>query len=427
MIKLNLGCGVFYKPGYVNIDLSEKDVADEVQNVAELKYESNTVDVIEASHIIEHFDIIHLPYILAEWFRVLKPDGVLCIETPNLLKSIVKLKPRNFESKKLTYQFLFGIDYGGNSHKMGFTSRFLKKYLLSTGFTKISKQKQRSFNSEKGIRFCCRKPVNVTLTNTKFFVNHFRTQIKNEFGLLDTLFLDHCESNCISFFGNLKLKNDMGNLSDELCLELIASLTLFSPKIAKIFVEIFSDNLPANINLDIIDYLESIDFSSRMYDSWKSWIKNKDGTAYDVFYFYNHWTSKIKKNMITETKIDVMYNFTKSLDKSDYNYFCFEQVNILSLRTSNQGLRYFSNNNFEKAKELFLEALKLQPYDPVSNWNLARLSKNSENKEKLLFYYKQAIMNVPSRKNKKKIRKETVLLKNDNSKLIPLEPIQIRF
>jgi len=427
MVKLNLGCGVFYKPGYVNIDLSEKDVADEVQNVAELKFESNTVDVIEASHIIEHFDIIHLPYVLAEWFRVLKPDGVLCIETPNLLKSIITLKPKNYESKKLTYQFLFGIDYEGNSHKMGFTSRFLKKYLLSTGFTKISKQKQRSFNSEKSIRYCCRKPSDITLTNTKFFVNHFRTQIKNEFGLLDTLFLDHCESNCVSFFSNLKLKNDMGNLSDELCSELIASLTLFSPKVAKIFVELFSGNLPTNINLDIINYLDSIDFSSRMYENWKSWIKNKDRTTYDAFYFYNHWTSKIKKNLLAETKIDIMYNFIESLDKSDYNYFCFEQVNILFLRTSNQGLRYFSNKNFEKAKELFLETLKLQPYDPVSNWNLARLSINSENKENLLLYYKQAIMNVSSRKHKKQIRKEVKLLKNGNCKLIPLEPIQIRF
>ena len=427
MIKLNLGCGVFYKPGYINIDLSEKDVADEIQNVAELKYESNTIDVIEASHIIEHFDIIRLPYILAEWFRVLKPDGVLCIETPNLLKSIVKLKTRSFESKKLTYQFLFGIDYEGNSHKMGFTCRFLKKYLLSTGFTKISKQKQRSFNSEKSIRFCCRKPTELPLTNPKFFVNHFRTKIKNEFGLLDTLFLDHCESNCVSFFSNLKLKNDMTNLSDEFCLELIASLTIFSPKVAKIFIELFSNNLPAKINLDIIDYLESIDFSSRLYENWKGWIKGKDRTMYDAFYFYIHWTSKIKKNLLSKTKIDVMYNFIESLDESDYKYFCFEQVNILSLRTSNQGLRCFSNEDFEKAKELFLEALKLQPYDPVSNWNLARLSKNSDNKDKLLFYYKQAIMNVSSRKQKKKIRKEVKLLKNGNSKIIPLEPIQIRF
>ncbi|MCK5143039.1 MAG: hypothetical protein KAQ77_04665, partial [Candidatus Heimdallarchaeota archaeon] len=63
----------------------------------------------------------------------------------------------------------------------------------------------------------------------------------------------------------------------------------------------------------------------------------------------------------------------------------------------------------------------------VSNWNLARLSINSENKEKLLIYYKQAKMNALSREHKKKIKKEIHLLKNGNEKLIPLEPIQIRF
>jgi len=427
MIKLNLGCGVFYKPGYINIDLSEKDVADEIQNVADLMYETNSVDVIEASHIIEHFDIIHLPYVLAEWFRVLKPNGELCIETPNLVKSLVTLKPKSYDSRKLTFQFLFGIDYEGNVHKMGFTSKLLKKYLIATGFTKITKRKQKSFKSEKGIRYCCRKPIETPLTNKIFFLNHFRTLIKNEFGLSDTLFLDHCESNCMSIFSNLNLKNDMNHLSDELCLELIATLTLFSTKVAKIFVEIISKKLPSHINLDIIDYLDSIDFSSKMYENWKSWRKNKDRPTYDVFFFYEHWISKIKKSLLSETKLEVLYHFIESLDKTDYNYFCFEQVNILSLRTSNQGLRHFSKGNFEKAKELFLETLRFQPYDPVSNWNLARLSKDSGNKEKLLMYYKQAKINVLSRKHQKKIRKEIKLLKNGNEKLIPLEPIQIRF
>ncbi|MBY9001818.1 MAG: methyltransferase domain-containing protein, partial [Candidatus Heimdallarchaeota archaeon] len=340
MRKLNLGCGIFYKPGYINIDFSEKDVADEVQNVADLKFETNSVDVIEASHILEHFDIIHLPYVLAEWFRVLKPGGKLYVETPNLVRSIVTLKPKSFESMKLTYQFLFGIDYEGNSHKIGFTSRFLKKYLISTGFTKISKQKQISFNSEKSLRYSCKKPAEIPLTNTKFFINQFRTIVQNQFGLSDTLFLDHCESNCMNLFNELKLNNDMNNLSDELCLELLASLTLFSPKVAKIFVELFSNNLPSHINLDVIDYLDSIDLSSKMYENWKSWRKNKDRPTYDVFYFYNHWISKIKKSLLSETKINDMYNFIESLEKNEYNYFCFELVNILSLRTSNQGLRY---------------------------------------------------------------------------------------
>jgi len=427
MIKLNLGCGVFYKPGYINIDSSKDSVADEIQDVADLKFESNSVDIIEASHIIEHFDIVHLPYILAEWFRVLKPNGELFVETPDLLKSIVSLKPNNFESKKRTYQFLFGIDFGGNSHKMGFTSHFLQNYLLSTGFTKISKQKQQSFKSEKSIRYYCRKPVEIPSTNTKFFLNHFRTLIKQRFGLSDTLFLHHCESNCLNIFNKLKIKNDLRNLSKELYIEIIASLTLFSPKIAKIFIELVSNNVPTNIHFDVIDYLDTIDFSSGLYENWKSWKKNENKSMYDIFSFYNHWISKIKKCLLSDAKIEPMFNFIESLDKNEFDYFCFEQVDILSLKTTNLGLKYFSNGNLEKAKELFLEALKLQPSDPVSSWNLARLLKDSKDKERVLSYYKLAISNIITRKHKKKIRQEIKYLKNGKGKAIPLEPIEIRF
>ena len=63
MIKLNLGCGVYYKPGYINIDMFESEIADEIADICHLEYEDNSVDEIEASHIIEHFDVITLPLI----------------------------------------------------------------------------------------------------------------------------------------------------------------------------------------------------------------------------------------------------------------------------------------------------------------------------------------------------------------------------
>lgn len=73
LLKLNLGCGIFYKPGYINVDLFEKSIADQIYDVRHLSFEDNSVDEIEASHILEHFDVIQIPYILSEWLRVLKP------------------------------------------------------------------------------------------------------------------------------------------------------------------------------------------------------------------------------------------------------------------------------------------------------------------------------------------------------------------
>ncbi|MHA1223487.1 MAG: tetratricopeptide repeat protein, partial [Candidatus Heimdallarchaeaceae archaeon] len=181
------------------------------------------------------------------------------------------------------------------------------------------------------------------------------------------------------------------------------------------------------IHFDVIDYLDSIDFSSKLYENWRSWKKNEDEPIYDAFSFYNHWTSKIKKCLLSDAKIDTMFNFIESLDKNEFDYFCFEQVDILSLRKTNLGLKYFSNGNLEKAKELFLEALKLQPSDPASNWNLARLLKVSKDKERVLSYYKLAMSNIITRKHKEKIRQEIKYLKNGKGKAILLESIEIRF
>ena len=90
MIKLNLGCGIYYKPGYINIDKFESEIADEIADICHLQYEDNSVDEIEASHIIEHFDVITLPFLIAEWFRVLKPIGKLIIEAPDFNKGYFK-------------------------------------------------------------------------------------------------------------------------------------------------------------------------------------------------------------------------------------------------------------------------------------------------------------------------------------------------
>jgi predicted SAM-dependent methyltransferase len=128
-IKLNLGCGFVYKPGYVNIDKFDGSVADKISDAGDLPFESNSVDLIEADQLIEHFDHIHCKYVLSEWFRVLKPGRILVLETPDLEKSIGKFIPSEPETKKTTLQWIYGIDSPGMQHKTGFTFDLLKNLL----------------------------------------------------------------------------------------------------------------------------------------------------------------------------------------------------------------------------------------------------------------------------------------------------------
>jgi len=82
-IKINMGCGWRdFGDGWISIDggdyphLNHKDVT-------KLPYGDNTVDLIYSSHLIAYFDRQEIVPIFNEWKRVLKPNGILRIATPD--------------------------------------------------------------------------------------------------------------------------------------------------------------------------------------------------------------------------------------------------------------------------------------------------------------------------------------------------------
>lgn len=44
----------------------------------------NSITILYASHILEHNQIHTVEDTLKEWYRVLKPDGILMISVPDL-------------------------------------------------------------------------------------------------------------------------------------------------------------------------------------------------------------------------------------------------------------------------------------------------------------------------------------------------------
>ena len=114
MIKLNLGCGSVRPVGWVNTDSSlnanlqripiiGKSVAKFFNPVTyessnfkymnlnkKWKYNSNTVDIVYASHLFEHLTQKSADLFLKESFRVLKPGGVMRIVVPDLYQIVKK-------------------------------------------------------------------------------------------------------------------------------------------------------------------------------------------------------------------------------------------------------------------------------------------------------------------------------------------------
>ena len=83
-IKLHLGCGKRYLPGYTHIDLSDYPHIDHRCSVDQLPmFEDESVDLIYASHVLEYFSDQESVVVLQEWRKKLKTGGILRLAVPN--------------------------------------------------------------------------------------------------------------------------------------------------------------------------------------------------------------------------------------------------------------------------------------------------------------------------------------------------------
>jgi len=140
MIRLNLGCGQDIRPGYVNVDVRNLPGVDLVLNLEtdNLPYEDNSVDEILAKDVIEHFSFRNIEKVLREWHRVLKPEGLLTIQTPDFEQIVAKFNSGQIKTwDELSYWLYGAQDYPENHHKAIFTKAELQRLLEHIGFEVI--------------------------------------------------------------------------------------------------------------------------------------------------------------------------------------------------------------------------------------------------------------------------------------------------
>lgn len=82
--KLHLGCGPNEIPGWFHVDVLDYPHIDHRGAVEDLSFISDsTVELIYASHVLEHFGRWTYMDVLLEWRRVLTPGGVLRLAVPD--------------------------------------------------------------------------------------------------------------------------------------------------------------------------------------------------------------------------------------------------------------------------------------------------------------------------------------------------------
>ena len=138
-MKLHLGCGPRYIPGFVHVDCMRAPHVNIVGPVEKLPFSDASISLIYASHVLEHFGRNEYKQVLVEWFRVLEPGGILRLAVPDFSACAAIY----YESGLVDgLSGLVGLLVGGQRdandfHKMVFDEPFLRRDLLSTGFKEV--------------------------------------------------------------------------------------------------------------------------------------------------------------------------------------------------------------------------------------------------------------------------------------------------
>lgn len=162
---LNLGCGLNYIDGYINADFFN-GFRFWKKNLLKREWESdfryplncsdNTFDGIFTEHTVEHFYPDDVKKLLAELFRVLKPDGLIRITVPDLEKYIdfYNKEHKNIQLNKFKEHYSTGCSAIRNAtqnyfHFSTWDFEELKKNLEEVGFKSVKKMEFGITQNEK--------------------------------------------------------------------------------------------------------------------------------------------------------------------------------------------------------------------------------------------------------------------------------------
>ena len=179
MLKANLGCGNKLYPctkheKWFNVDIVAPENLEDIpalfieSDLKQLIFADNLLDEVHSYHVIEHFHPNDLLDILKEWKRVLKPDGKIILEAPDIVKccASIILGIATNNSTLFNRMGLIGI-YGDAPvdkpymrHLWGYTGITLKRVLEQAGFVDVTQETPQTHMKEhRDFRLVARKPV----------------------------------------------------------------------------------------------------------------------------------------------------------------------------------------------------------------------------------------------------------------------------
>ncbi len=378
-MKLNIGCGKTYKDGFINIDAFDSTVADKIMSANDLKYPSNTIEQIQACQLIEHFGLIKSIYTLAEWFRVLKPGGILLIETPDLEKSFKGFIEGDIETRKNILTWIYGTDAKGMSHLLCFPTELLEILLDKTGFTCIKKLFYEKEKNHPTQRIICKKikeylPFQIVSTFRKKLLdkklvdlNNYHISLEQE-KLID-LFLEKIKK----FYKNQRI----GLIDD-----IVINGAIKNVKMTRLFLEkcishkiILKKKLISHI--ETLEFLDNIEFPSILFHLIKD-SSEVPGTQNKIYQTVCNVGKQSIKKLLSKDKEKSnvkasLLTLSKECNRGDMVFFSYDLLQREASIFYYKGIKEFTLGNYKNAINELKEAIKIDRNHLIYYWNLARL------------------------------------------------------
>jgi len=145
--KLNLGCGNKREPGYIGVDIFSGPNVDEIFELDDIPYADGTIEAIHSEHALEHVGWHRAEEALKEWFRVLKPGGVVNLYMPDVENCFIKylqapLEDPVFMKTRAWFKYtVYGIQTSqagepddAQTHRCGYSKEEIKIVMGRNGF-----------------------------------------------------------------------------------------------------------------------------------------------------------------------------------------------------------------------------------------------------------------------------------------------------
>ncbi len=138
--KLNIGCYHMKLNDFINIDINPECEPDILGDVRELEFENESIDLILASQVLEHFDLLDVKFLLSKFYKWLKHNSHLIIEVPDVGTILDMVEKGKCKLEDYYEYAIYGNQFEiGMKHKSQFDETLLMNMLKEAGFNNITR------------------------------------------------------------------------------------------------------------------------------------------------------------------------------------------------------------------------------------------------------------------------------------------------